>query len=60
MLIASPLIAVIVQRAGPSPAAAQAQLLAAEVERQWHAQTPQPLRFVGGDAGLAFGVAAYA
>jgi 4-amino-4-deoxy-L-arabinose transferase-like glycosyltransferase len=60
MLIASPLIAVMVQRAGPSPATAQAELLAAEIERQWHAETPQPLRFVGGDAGLAFSVAAYA
>ena len=57
MAIASPVIA---QRNGPSPAAAQAHLLAIEVEREWRALTAQPLRFVGGDADLAYGVASYA
>ncbi len=55
MLIVSPVIAVVGQRNGPQPAAAQAQLLAQEVERLWHETIPQPLRFVGGDADLAYG-----
>ena len=60
MLIASPAIAILAQRAGPLPSSAQANLLAQEVERDWRALTPQPLRFVGGDADLAYGVIAYA
>ena len=60
MLIASPGIAIIVQRNGPPPNSAQAGLLAAEVERLWHAGTPLPLRFVGGAGDLADGVASYA
>ena len=35
-------------------------MLAGEVERLWHETTPLPLRFVGGDAGLANGVISYA
>lgn len=60
MLMASPVIAIIVQRNGPPPATARAGLLADEVERLWREATPQPLRFVGGDAGLANGVISYA
>ena len=60
MLIASPGIAIIAQRNGPPPNSAQAGLLAAEVERLWHAATPLPLRFVGGAGDLADGVASYA
>jgi len=60
MLVVSPLIAIAAQRAGPAPASAQASLLAGEVERLWYQSTPQPLRFIGGDADLAYGVAAYA
>ncbi|HZL39578.1 MAG TPA: glycosyltransferase family 39 protein [Pseudolabrys sp.] len=60
MLIASPVIAIVAQRNGPSPATAQANLLASEVERLWRLTTPQPLRFVGGDASLANGVISYA
>ncbi|HEY1473219.1 MAG TPA: glycosyltransferase family 39 protein [Pseudolabrys sp.] len=60
MLIASPAIAILAQRGGPPPAAAQAGLLAEEVERLWHAAAPQPLRFVGGDGDLADGVITYA
>jgi 4-amino-4-deoxy-L-arabinose transferase-like glycosyltransferase len=59
-LIAAPVIAILAQRAGPPPASAQARLLAAEIERLWHAASPQPLRFVGGDTQIAEGVAAYA
>ena len=60
MLIASPFIAIADQRKGPAPASAQAALLAARVERDWHDLTPKPLRYVGGTADLAYGVAAYA
>jgi 4-amino-4-deoxy-L-arabinose transferase-like glycosyltransferase len=60
MLIASPVIAIIALRNGPSPATAQAGLLAEEVERLWLETTLQPLRFVSGDAGLANGVISYA
>ncbi len=60
MLIAAPAIAIMVHRAGPQPAAAQARLLAAEIERVWHEATPQPLRFVGGDAEIAYDVIAAA
>jgi hypothetical protein len=60
MLIAAPVIAIMAQRAGPPPAAAQAALLAAQVENQWRSVALTPLRFVGGDEDLAYGVAAYA
>ncbi len=60
MLVASPAIAIIAQRNGPPPNSAQAALLAREVERLWRETTPRPLRFVGGDAGLANGVISYA
>ena len=60
LLIASPVVAVIAQRNGPPPAAAQGDLLAAEVERLWRETTPQPLRFVGGDVDLADTVITYA
>ena len=60
MLIAAPAIAVLVHRSGPRPGAAQGQLLAAQVERVWTQATQQPLRFVGGDADIAYSVAAYA
>ena len=60
MLIASPFIAIADQRKGPPPASAQAALLAARIEHDWRALTPQPLRYVGGPADLAYGVAAYA
>ncbi len=58
-LIAAPAIAVIVHLEGVRPTeAAQGSLLAAEVERDWHQTTTQPLRFVGCDA--ADEVVAYA
>lgn len=60
MLIAAPAIAIMAQRAGPRPAAAQAALLAAQVEYQWRGVTLEPLRFVGGTEEIAYGVAAYA
>ncbi len=60
MLLASPVIAVMTQQRGPAPAGAQGRLLANEVERFWHQTTPRPLRFVGGEVDLAYGVTAYA
>ena len=60
MLIASPFIAMMVQRQGPAPAAAQAELLARQIEREWNQVTPQPLAFIGGDEEIAYDVAAYA
>jgi 4-amino-4-deoxy-L-arabinose transferase-like glycosyltransferase len=58
-LVASPLVAIMVHRAGPEPAVAQTHLLAKEVARLWHQRTQRPLAIVGGEEGLAFGVAAY-
>jgi 4-amino-4-deoxy-L-arabinose transferase-like glycosyltransferase len=60
MLIAAPVIAIQVHRAGPRLAAAHARLLALQTESAWHEATPQPLRFVGGDAEIAYDVIAAA
>jgi hypothetical protein len=60
MLIAAPVIAVIVHRNGPPPAAAQGRLLAAQIEQNWHQSTPLPLRYVGGDAEIAYSIVVYA
>jgi len=60
MLAASPVIALMAQRKGPPAASAQAALLAHQVEQVWRQMTPEPLRFVGGEADLAYGVVTYA
>ena len=60
MLIASPFIALNTQRNNPLLASAQAPLLARQVEQVWQQVTPEPLRFVGGEADLAYGVVTYA
>jgi hypothetical protein len=60
MLLAAPAIAIAVHRKGASLPGAQGAQLAAQVERAWHAVTPQPLRYVGGAADIAFAVIAYA
>lgn len=60
MLMASPVIAMIAHRNGPSPNSAHAHLLARQAEDAWHQVTPQPLRFVGGEADLAYGVVTFA
>jgi len=60
VLVVSPAVSIIAQRNGPAPAGAQGRLLAQEIERQWHAAQPQPLRFVGGNADLAYAVVTYA
>lgn len=55
----SPAIAHFTANAG-KPTQAQQALLAQQIEREWHTVTPRPLRFVGGDMDLAYGVIAYA
>lgn len=60
MLIVSPVIAIIAQRNEPQAASAHAPLLARQVEQAWHELTPARLRFVGGEADLAYGVITYA
>ena len=55
MLVVSPAIAWFT-RDKARPVEAQAQLLAREVDRIWRLTTPLPLRFVGGDPGVAYGV----
>ena len=58
-LAASPLVAAAIQRAGVQPTAAHSKMLAEQVAREWQAVTDQPLRFVGGEAALSYGVAFY-
>ncbi|MFA6267727.1 MAG: glycosyltransferase family 39 protein [Pseudolabrys sp.] len=60
MLIAAPFVASKTRPKGPPPAAAQAPLLAREVERLWHTVVPFPLRFIGGDGDIVLPVATYA
>jgi 4-amino-4-deoxy-L-arabinose transferase-like glycosyltransferase len=60
MLAASPGIAYLIARNRQPPVSAQFPLLAQQVETLWHQSTPAPLRFVGGDADLAYGVVTYA
>lgn len=60
MLIVSPAIAIAVQRKGPDPATAHAAQLAARIEHDWHALTSKPLRYVGGNQDIAYGVTGYA
>jgi hypothetical protein len=60
MLAASPGIAYLIARNEQPPLSAQFPLLAQQVETLWHQMTPAPLRFVGGDADLAYGVITYA
>jgi 4-amino-4-deoxy-L-arabinose transferase-like glycosyltransferase len=58
MLIAAPLVALAIHRAGVSPAAAHGRLLAAQTEQEWRQATTEPLRYVGCD--MADEVIAYA
>ncbi|MEP7030826.1 MAG: glycosyltransferase family 39 protein [Pseudolabrys sp.] len=59
-LLVSPAVAIIAQRAGPLPASAHAEQLAAQVDKAWSAATPQPLRFVGGETDVVYGIITYA
>jgi hypothetical protein len=60
MLVLSPAIAVAIHRNGPRLPTAQAELLSGQIERAWHDLTKEPLRYVGGDPGIAYGVITYA
>jgi hypothetical protein len=59
MTAAAPAIAIYVQRAGVTPAAAHSRLLAERVAQEWHRATDRPLRLIGGNGDLAYGVAFY-
>jgi 4-amino-4-deoxy-L-arabinose transferase-like glycosyltransferase len=60
MLLASPVVAIVIHRAGVTPASAHSRLLTERVEQAWRGATQAPLRYVDGDTDLAYGVAAYA
>jgi 4-amino-4-deoxy-L-arabinose transferase-like glycosyltransferase len=60
MLIVAPIIAFATHVNGAALPAAHARQLARQVELTWHDLTKEPLRYIGGDAIIAFGVAAYA
>jgi hypothetical protein len=59
-MISAPAVAVYIHRHGIRLPDAHTHLLAVETERVWHQVTPQPLRYVGGNDTIAFGVVAYA
>ena len=59
LLAVSPFIAGAIHRAGVVPSAAHSRLAAEQIARVWHEATGRPLRFVGGDAVLAYGAAFY-
>jgi 4-amino-4-deoxy-L-arabinose transferase-like glycosyltransferase len=61
MVLLAPGIAIAIHQMGiVKPAAAHSRLLAQAVEQAWHEATERPLRLVGGEADLAYGVAFYA
>jgi 4-amino-4-deoxy-L-arabinose transferase-like glycosyltransferase len=61
MVIMAPAIAVAMHQFGlVKPSAAHSRLLARAVEQAWHETTDRPLRLVGGQGDLAYGVAFYA
>jgi 4-amino-4-deoxy-L-arabinose transferase-like glycosyltransferase len=60
-LLVSPAVAIVIHKIGSvRPFAAHAQLLAKRVDEAWAAASVQPLRFVDGDADVAYEVATYA
>lgn len=60
LLIAAPFIVAQSRPKGPPSAAAQAPLLAREVDRLWRQIVPSPLRYIGGDGDIVLPVTAYA
>ncbi len=60
MVILSPAIAIVIHQLGVQTTLAHSRLLAQAVEQVWHDTTDKPLRLVGGQTDLAFGVAFYA
>ncbi len=59
MLIAAPGIALFNHERGLPPEQTQARTLAAQVENTWHDSTAKPLRYVGGETDLVYGVLTY-
>jgi hypothetical protein len=59
MVAAAPLIAAAIHRNGGAPAAMHSRLLAERVAHEWRRATDKPLRMIGGDSDLAYGVAFY-
>jgi hypothetical protein len=58
-LALAPVIAWTTHRGGITPAAVHSSLLAPRVAAEWRAATDRPLKFIGGSADLAYGVAFY-
>jgi len=59
LLAVAPVIAIYIQRSPSPPSATHSKLLAQRVQQEWRQVTNQPLKFIGGDADLAYGAAAY-
>jgi 4-amino-4-deoxy-L-arabinose transferase-like glycosyltransferase len=59
MVAAAPFIADSIHRKGLTPAAMHSRLLAERVAHEWRRVTDRPLKFIGGDGDLAYGVAFY-
>ena len=59
MVAAAPVIATAIHRGDGAPAALHSRLLAERVAHEWRRLTDRPLRMVGGDGDLAYGVAFY-
>jgi 4-amino-4-deoxy-L-arabinose transferase-like glycosyltransferase len=59
MVAAAPAIAIAIHRKDAPPVAIHSRLLAERVAHEWRLRTDRPLRVVGGDVDLAYGVAVY-
>jgi hypothetical protein len=59
MVAAAPFIAGSIHSKGGTPAAMHSRLLADRVAHEWRRVTDKPLKMVGGDSDLAYGVAFY-
>jgi hypothetical protein len=59
MMLASPVIAIVIHRDGVPNYATHYRLLAAEVEKAWHATSPKPLRYFGSYTNILNGVVFY-
>lgn len=59
MVAAAPFIADSIHRKGGTPAAMHSRLLAERVAHEWRRVTDKPLKMIGGDSDLAYGVAFY-
>jgi 4-amino-4-deoxy-L-arabinose transferase-like glycosyltransferase len=58
-VVAAPAVAMVIHRVGVAPGVAHTRYLAAFVATEWRKVTAAPIRLVGGDANLAYGVAFY-